>query len=135
MVAVLALLGTYYQVEKLPTPPSPDTLPLASSSCSASYHCGSLSISGLAIQALLFSVLTVSWLFRVPHSPSPDVDWWYQYRLESWYEGARAVAVDNAAFAVGQGFLFCVVMHRRWFGGDVVAGQREREPLLRSDGD
>jgi hypothetical protein len=85
-------------------------------------------------------LLAVSWIFRVSFPPLPEGATWWDYRvLKVWYEMVGSVAVDKAAFGIGQGILLLILLRRRKCGMDGEPGEQgegegslgtEREPLL-----
>jgi hypothetical protein len=92
----------------------------------------SLSVLGLAIQAVVFSLVALTWLWRlvfpwhlvdggVPLTPS----FW-----KSWYELVGWVPGNNAFFAIVQAALFWVAW-RRGRSGESATSSGETEPLLR----
>ncbi|KAL4770202.1 hypothetical protein BDW60DRAFT_209385 [Aspergillus nidulans var. acristatus] len=91
----------------------------------------SLSVLGLAIQALVFTALAISWFSRVAFSLPPEdfPHWWGYWALRVWFEWVGWAVVDNGVFAIGQGILFVLAV-RRWRGAGVLGTEGEREPLL-----
>jgi hypothetical protein len=81
-----------------------------------------LSLTGLAVQAIVFAAVALSWIMRVifleyleEGSPFP---------LGVWYELVGWAAVDNGVFAIVQAVLFCLSKQRQ--GGKT----GEEQPLL-----
>jgi hypothetical protein len=91
----------------------------------------SLSVLGLAIQALVFTTLAISWFSRVAFSPPPEdfPHWWGYWALSVWFEWVGWAVVDNGVFAIGQGILFVLAV-RRWSVAGALGTEGEREPLL-----
>ncbi|KAL2834400.1 hypothetical protein BDW59DRAFT_156332 [Aspergillus cavernicola] len=92
----------------------------------------SFSLIGLATQSVVFTLVAISWVWRVVYTPEPGFrigpDW-----LE-WFWGYGWPVVDSAVFAGVQGGLFgCVLYCRRKGRGEGSAVGGETEPLLRGD--
>lgn len=86
------------------------------------------SISGLATQVSVFSLVALSWTARVifPFSLFEGVS---QHLLITWYQLVGWAAVDNAIFAMIQFVLLCLAnQHQR--GGVDSFTRPEQEPLL-----
>ncbi|EXF83850.1 hypothetical protein CFIO01_03873 [Colletotrichum fioriniae PJ7] len=83
-------------------------------------NAGALSLPGLAIQCITFSLVAISWVFRVKYPPySPSwIDW---YRLIGW-----PVVNDGLAGCV-RGFLLVIALRE---GMDEGWRSFERQPLL-----
>lgn len=86
-----------------------------------------LSGLGLAVQAVIFTVVAFSWVGRIkfPH-PDGGLPWAWTY-LSTWYELVGWATVDNGIFAMGQAILLWIVAGHRL--DERVYG--ETEPLLR----
>ncbi|OAA59018.1 hypothetical protein SPI_06220 [Niveomyces insectorum RCEF 264] len=88
-----------------------------------------LSAMGLLVQAIVFALVAVSWLTRVPLNMNGET-WYEWYTLKGW------AFIDNAIFAAVQLVLFIAARQ-----GSVGAEQEtvdgptdgEREPLLREE--
>ncbi|RFU80712.1 hypothetical protein TARUN_1481 [Trichoderma arundinaceum] len=80
----------------------------------------SLSLIGLAVQAVVFALLAMSWIWRLvfPWDEFVDGDPLF-YGLWTWYQTVGFVPVDHAAFALVQAALLAVaILHQRpWFAG------------------
>lgn len=70
-----------------------------------------LSLSGLAIQAVVFSVVAITWIWRI----------WFPYELDihpirdflpAWYEFIGCFVVDNIVFAAGQLVILWLAIYR-----------------------
>ncbi|KAJ5952238.1 uncharacterized protein N7479_010651 [Penicillium vulpinum] len=85
-----------------------------------------MSIRDLAIQALVFALLGVSWLLRLEWPPL-NMPSFYQSRLAEVFCLVAWVPVDHFLFALGQALL-CFVIWRR--GVNAAHGTGETEPLL-----
>ncbi|OJZ86806.1 hypothetical protein ASPFODRAFT_46332 [Aspergillus luchuensis CBS 106.47] len=87
-----------------------------------------LSLRGLALQTGVFSVLALTWPFRIIYlGPEWDIlsSW---FALFNWYMLVGWVAVDSAVFALVQGILLWLACRNRkhWH----LAEDGETEPLL-----
>lgn len=81
----------------------------------------------LATQAIVFALLTISWLLRVSWTWD-RIPAFFDSPLIEWYRQIRWPAIDHFVFAIGQAIL-CYVTWRRSIGReDFLSG--EREPLL-----
>jgi hypothetical protein len=96
---------------------------------------GALSLVGLAAQGVVFTLLTLSWPWRLvfiwDEIEREDVLKWVV--LKAWLEVLGFVAIDHAVFALGQFVLLWLAVRRGLGYGDgsgVSAG--ETEPLLGS---
>lgn len=69
-----------------------------------------LNKSGLAVQALVFAIVALSWLFRINF---PVVPQWSLSILITWYELVGWAAVDNAVFAAVQFILLLATGHQQ----------------------
>ncbi|TDZ71589.1 hypothetical protein CTRI78_v001885 [Colletotrichum trifolii] len=93
---------------------------------------GALSLSGLALQAVVFDLLAVSWMGRLvfpwKQLVLPDEgDLQKAYRLaRMWYELGGFVAVDNAILALVQASVLLLSVCR----GSTKPSTRETQPLL-----
>lgn len=85
----------------------------------------SLSLTGLAIQAMVFSLVGISWMFRltVPNEEW-DIDLWSA--LYAWHGLVGWAAVYNLIFAFVQAALFGVARYRGLASED----KEETRPLL-----
>lgn len=86
-----------------------------------------LDITGLAFQATIFTLVAISWIFRVVFPPAPIGKWTWHF-LVSWYEIVGWAAVDNGVFAFVQFVLYCTA--RRAQGRAMGERDSEDEPLL-----
>ena len=88
---------------------------------------GSLSRLGLAIQAVLFLFVAVSWVLRLLFSSAKI----WQYGFVAWYVHLGWAPVDNAIFALVQAALLARSVYFDRREKAVVEG--EQEPLVSSD--
>ena len=73
---------------------------------------GTLSIQGLAIQAVVFLLVGISFLFRYRISPE-EMDEHFIVNLRSWYWRLGWATINNAVFALAQGMLALLMSRRR----------------------
>ncbi|KAJ5468181.1 hypothetical protein N7475_005933 [Penicillium sp. IBT 31633x] len=95
--------------------------------CRSLQHASSgMSVQGLGIQAFVFTLLGVSWLFRIRWPPSnmPSI---YKSPILAMYTLVGWAPMDHLLFALGQAVL-CLVEKRRFRVVQDFAG--ETEPLL-----
>ncbi|KAF2852201.1 hypothetical protein T440DRAFT_497770 [Plenodomus tracheiphilus IPT5] len=91
-----------------------------------------LSRAGLAVQAVVFALVAVTWITRVAF-PYDEVEGkWGVGMLLMWFEMVGWAAVDNGVFAVVQMVLLGIAMRSLRGDGGVESG--ETEPLLRTEG-
>lgn len=87
---------------------------------------GSVSQTGLLVQAVVFAAVALSWVHRVSWpADRPGIGaglWMGWYRLVGW------AAVNNAIFAAGQAYLWFLVHGRA--SAPVVGSSGEAQPLL-----
>ncbi|KAL4925093.1 PQ-loop repeat-containing protein [Aspergillus undulatus] len=91
--------------------------------------CTSLSLVGLAVQAVVFPLVAISWIYRVPYPyiATPPEDF-----LGYWYETVGWAVVDNAVFGIGQANILRLGFRQRTKSG-LRTSDEEREPLLRNE--
>ncbi|KAF2826715.1 hypothetical protein CC86DRAFT_405973 [Ophiobolus disseminans] len=87
-----------------------------------------LSRVGITVQAVVFSLVAVSWVLRVEY-PWGEMSLSWESLLR-WYYLVGWAPVFNAVFALGQAVLLAVVWRSGRVGGRVCKG--ETEPLLRA---
>lgn len=91
-----------------------------------------LSLIGLKLQAAIFTLSAVSWVFRLCfpwylYREDPRGSWPLYLIFPMWYQGVGFVAIDDAAFALGQGILLYLGLQQQ---RRVKAADAERQPLL-----
>ncbi|KAH7371846.1 hypothetical protein BKA64DRAFT_268214 [Cadophora sp. MPI-SDFR-AT-0126] len=91
---------------------------------------GALSVTGLAIQAIVFVFVAVAWLGRLAFPWDKLEGYGMISYLAMWYQLVGWVAIDTAIFAVVQAVLFWLAS-RRGRGERVAVVGAETEPLLR----
>lgn len=72
---------------------------------------GALSIKGLVLQAVIYLLVGISFLFRL-RMPSEELDEHWIVNVRDWYWTVGWATVNNVIFAVNQGILTCVVLRR-----------------------
>ncbi|KAL5340860.1 hypothetical protein BJX70DRAFT_359832 [Aspergillus crustosus] len=143
VATLLSILAVYQQAQLILNPqpssaPAPaDILPTSeldspSVQSTIDYPYGSLSLTGLATQALVFVPLAISWVFRAAFALPDGVDFWHWRIVQFWYEWVGWVVVDSMVFGVGQAILYLRALRRaqveKGIRDDVLG--TEREPLL-----
>lgn len=129
-VTVLVVYAVFSQLREIK---------IARSSELSSPPSNALSICGLAVQAVVFTALSFTWIWRVPIE-NTRIGWgrwsWPVIALDSvmyWYSLVGFPAFDSGVFAMGQGVLLVAAWRRG--KGRVTAVDREQEPLLRGSKD
>ncbi|KAL4866607.1 hypothetical protein BDV12DRAFT_131373 [Aspergillus spectabilis] len=94
---------------------------------------GAWSIRGLELQAIMFSLIALSWVWRIPF-PWEEVEYPTFQVFQVWSSTVGWVAVDNGIFAVGQALLLLLAKWRRRKTeveeGTTSSDLDETEPLL-----
>jgi hypothetical protein len=90
-----------------------------------------LCLIGLKLQIAVFTLSAISWGFRLYfpwylYREDPRGSWPLYMILPAWYQGVGFVAIDDAAFALGQGILLYLGLRQR----RIEATDTERQPLL-----
>lgn len=76
---------------------------------------GSLSVPGLAVQAIMFLLVGISWFFRLRlprgslHTEPGKPSYSTRTKIEVWYQTVGWATVGNLLFAVVQGVLFLII--------------------------
>jgi hypothetical protein len=115
IVALLTFAAIYYQAREISSHLAPPP---------------GLSVAGLAVQFMVFCLVSVSWVFRVSF-PYDEIA---RHRislqaLATWFTTVGWVVVYNGVYGLGQGLLFWLVMRhgsRAW-----ASNEGETRPLLR----
>ena len=114
VVTIIGLASVFPQARAISSRKSPGSTPLAA-----------LSLWGLALQAIVFTVVGISWLFRL----TVPKDFWQMSPIRAlmvWYQIVGWAAVDNLIFAFVQAVLYFIAYrHRATYGGG-----SETAPLL-----
>lgn len=113
ILTILGFVGIYHQARKILTTPFPNAL----------------SLSGLAAQAVVFTLVSVTliWALPFPYEKSDGEFSWHGFTI--WYGVIGWIIVDNFVFALGQGVLLALGLHRSASSKDGALGG-ETEPLL-----
>jgi hypothetical protein len=113
ILTILGFMGIYRQGREITTTPFPNAL----------------SLSGLAAQAVVFTLVSVTLIWALPF-PYEESDGEFSWRFFSvWYGVIGWTFVDNFVFALGQAVLFALGLHRSSLSKDGALGG-ETEPLL-----
>ncbi|KAJ5559770.1 hypothetical protein N7513_002169 [Penicillium frequentans] len=114
ILTALGVLGIYRQVREIVTIPLPNAL----------------SLQGLAVQAVVFILVSVTWIWSLPF-PYEDLDGHLNWNIFSvWYSTIGWIIVDNLVFALGQIVLLLWASHRSSSSKANVRRGSETEPLL-----
>ncbi|KAJ5904642.1 uncharacterized protein N7473_001558 [Penicillium subrubescens] len=112
---ILGFVGIYYQAREILTIPFPNAL----------------SLSGLAAQAVIFTLVSVTliWALPFPYEKSDGEFSWRSFSV--WYGVIGWIIVDNFVFALGQAVLLALGLLRSSSSNNGALGG-ETEPLLGS---
>lgn len=72
---------------------------------------GALSIKGLVLQAVIYLLVGISFLFRL-RIPSEELDEHWIANVRDWDWTVGWAMINNVIFAVSQGILACIVLRR-----------------------
>lgn len=91
-----------------------------------------LSLQGLAMQAIVFTLVSVTWIWGLPF-PYEKFDGqrdfnWTMFTI--WYGAIGWIIVDSFVFALGQAVLLLLALHRSSSGKATIQPGSEAEPLL-----
>lgn len=92
-----------------------------------------LSIPGLAVQAIVFALLAVMWVGRVKYSDTPMKPVPPLLAFIGWFLTVGWPAVDSLVFALVQGVLYCLAVYTAQYSDQVeedAIQDGETEPLL-----
>lgn len=92
---------------------------------------GSLSLLGLGLQAVTFSILAVTWPWRLVFSWEVFGGMFLPNPIYAWYQVVGFLPVDHAVFACAQGCLLLTTLRHTRTAREVRAG--EDEPLLHGE--
>lgn len=92
---------------------------------------GTLSLLGLGLQAVIFSIFAITWPWRLAFSWARFDSRFLPQLIFWWYQVVGFVPVDHAVFAYAQGYLLWMTLRHARTGREVAAG--EAEPLLRGE--
>ncbi|KAJ5082049.1 hypothetical protein N7532_011092 [Penicillium argentinense] len=88
----------------------------------------SLSLQGRAVQAIVFTLVSVAWIWCLPF-PYEDLKGhmnWNTFTI--WYGSIGWVKVNRFIFAIGQAILLALALRRR--SSDSIQREGETEPLI-----
>jgi hypothetical protein len=89
-----------------------------------------LSVQGLAMQALIFTLVSVTWIPSLPF-PYEKLEGHYNWNTFTvWYGAVGFIIVDSFAFALGQAVLLLLALHRSSSSKASIQRGTETEPLL-----
>jgi hypothetical protein len=91
-----------------------------------------LSLQGLAMQAIVFTLVSVMWIFSLPFPYEKmggiwDLRW---ANFSAWYGAIGWIIIDSFVFALGQAVLFILAWHHSSSRQATIQRGRETEPLL-----
>ena len=90
----------------------------------------SLSLQGLAVQAVIFTLISVVWIWCLPfpyHELKGNMGW---SAFSAWYGTIGWIIVDGFVFAFGQAVLLALALRRVSLGELTMQRGGEIEPLL-----
>lgn len=93
-----------------------------------------LSLQGLAAQAVVFMLISVTWIWSLPfpwEQWNGEVYWFLFFR---WYGIVGWIVVDNLIFALGQALLLVLALRRLSSSKTTLQRGDETEPLLGQPG-
>ncbi|KAH1275811.1 hypothetical protein KXW98_005372 [Aspergillus fumigatus] len=89
-----------------------------------------LSVQGLAMQALIFTLVSVTWIPSLPF-PYEKLEGHYNWNTFTvWYGAVGFIIIDSFAFALGQAVLLLLALHRSSSSKASIQRGTETEPLL-----
>jgi hypothetical protein len=91
-----------------------------------------LSLQGLAMQAIVFTLVSVAWIYSLPFpyekfDGQRDLNW---VNLSIWYGAIGWIIIDSFVFALGQAVLLLLALHRSFSSKATTQPGSETEPLL-----
>ncbi|KAH2721896.1 hypothetical protein KXW77_009639 [Aspergillus fumigatus] len=85
---------------------------------------------GLAMQALIFTLVSVTWIPSLPF-PYEKLEGHYNWNTFTvWYGAVGFIIIDSFAFALGQAVLLLLALHRSSSSKASIQRGTETEPLL-----
>lgn len=87
----------------------------------------SLSLQGLWVQAIVFLLVSVGWVWCLPFPYGKARGHWNAGAFTVWYSSIGWIVVDNVIFAFGQALLFVLAWRR---ASESATRSGETEPLL-----
>lgn len=89
-----------------------------------------LSLQGLALQALIFTLISVTWIPSLPF-PYEKLEGRYNWNTFTvWYGAVGFIIVNSFIFALGQAVLLLLALHRSSLSKATIQRGTETEPLL-----
>jgi hypothetical protein len=96
ILTALGVLGIFCQAREIFVAPFPNAL----------------SLQGLAVQAVVFTLVSVTWIPSLPF-PYEKLDGHYNWNTFTvWYGAVGFIIVDSFVFALGQAVLLLLALHR-----------------------
>lgn len=114
ILTALGVLGIYRQSREILAVPFPNAL----------------SLQGLAVQAAVFTLVSVMWIWSLPF-PYEKLDGYLNWKIFSvWYGALGWIIIDNFVFALEQAVLLLLALHRSSSSKASMQRGSEKEPLL-----
>ncbi|KAF4220312.1 hypothetical protein CNMCM8980_007811 [Aspergillus fumigatiaffinis] len=114
ILTALGVLGFFCQAREILVAPFPNAL----------------SLQGLAVQAVVFTLVSVTWIPSLPF-PYEKLDGHYNWSTFTvWYGAVGFIIVDSFVFALGQAVLLLLALYRSSSSKATVQRGTETEPLL-----
>lgn len=116
VLTALGVWGIYRQAREILAVPFPNAL----------------SLQGLALQSMVFTLVSVTWIWSLPFPYEKldgrrDLNW---ANLSVWYGAIGWIIVDSFVFSLGQAVLFLLALHRSSSSKATIQRGSETEPLL-----
>lgn len=114
ILTALGVLGIFCQAREIMVAPFPNAL----------------SLQGLALQALIFTLISVTWIPSLPF-PYEKLEGRYNWNTFTvWYGAVGFIIVNSFIFALGQAVLLLLALHRSSLSKATIQRGTETEPLL-----
>jgi hypothetical protein len=114
ILTALGVLGFFCQAREILVAPFPNAL----------------SLQGLAVQAVVFTLVSVTWILSLPF-PYEKLDGHYDWNTFTvWYGAVGFIIIDSFVFALGQAVLLLLALHRSSSSKATVQRGTETELLL-----
>jgi hypothetical protein len=116
ILTALGVWGIYRQAREILALPFPNAL----------------SLQGLAMQAIVFTPVSVTWIYSLPFpyekfDGQRDLNW---ATFSIWYGAIGWIIIDSFVFALGQAVLLLLALHRSSSSKATTQRESETEPLL-----
>jgi hypothetical protein len=114
VLTALGFLGIFCQAREILVAPFPNAL----------------SLQGLALQALIFTLVSVTWIPSLPF-PYEKLEGYYDWNtFTMWYGIVGFIIVDSFVFGLGQAVLLLLALCRSSSSKATIQRGTETEPLL-----